>query len=937
MLNEQDIIKRAKWLSAEGISVYPYRHDNNEKTMKANMPEDGKRIYYKPSEIDSLFSDDHLLKGLMAFTSPIYGDQEEYFNVYDVDREDDIERIKKAFGDDLSKCLIEKGNKGLHICFKTDRLTKTSREGVNGFGDILGDGALSFMYPSISHKGEFGNKQYTELQHVEHIGFISSKRLDEIDRAIGFKKENAVQNESLIEPSAWTKKIRETALYPKDFGFDNNFGDGKSPFRKLHGQRCIFNGHGKHKEHGDNGKGRLSLYKDYEGEKYIGFHWDCNSREDSGDCIKAWMILHDCEDYDKARIEVSKLLGIDYKSYIKQGEGGDSNNPNILKDTGMVEKGGKMTFPPELTNTNYNAGILEAQLKKYENWKPIIPNLRELDTIMAIYGSGYAPLRNVAYLGLLGILNPKGIRVGDITTDTRLNFACMLKSGLGKSNYINFLKKTVGSINGTRIENPTSSHIEGYIGKTQMWKRENMTVFMKNAGCLGGNCIILDERRRMIEKPSEDDKELLRLIYLALDSIPNNVIYKRAVDNLEEDNLKYSATSTITIFSQPLKQMPIDTIMEGYGRRILKVFPDIDPERDEQKIVNIRWGLDNSIDNSEKTKNEALTTVINWLIDIKKKEPCLIEKEAVEFMAKTSPIITKIMKLYLDSNDISNLWTQTMPAMLLKMATISCIYKKQGTEVYDIRNSSDIDKDMPDITLQSQRTITLNDAMSGTFNLLTLCPSWFRYYKEMVSGMKTNDIDLITTAYFQTLKERGLNGKEISYEDLLSIGYEIRVKIKKNDKYTSLKLDSIRKTDFQKLKARKIITESNKGTKEHYFSINLDRQSEDIDITNSDCYKFLVNFQKYFKEGDNGETVCLCDSTIPPDLFFNGKLLEELQNREVSTIPPSEQGIKVYFLTPDPYPPIATQQEIDEKFAEQKKKYKKVKEKATTPEASASG
>jgi len=208
-INRSEIIARAIWLAEQGVAVYPYCHDDTEDSLIRYMPKGEKRVYVKPDDIESVFSMNNI-RGIMAFTGmPIFGneDNKKYLIVYDVDKEEEVERVKSAFGEDLSRCLLEKGNKGIHICFFTNDPMKTQREEETKFGDILGKGNLTFMFPSISHKKN--NNKYSELQSVNEIGFIGNERINEINKILGITKK-----QELI-PKTFAQENKEDTLNRK--------------------------------------------------------------------------------------------------------------------------------------------------------------------------------------------------------------------------------------------------------------------------------------------------------------------------------------------------------------------------------------------------------------------------------------------------------------------------------------------------------------------------------------------------------------------------------------------------------------------------------------------------------------------------------------------------------------------------------------------------
>lgn len=296
------IIERAKWLAQQGLGVYPLNHMNG---MLENMPADALRVYTKEDDVEALFRS-RPYKGLMAFTGlKQFGDpsSNRYYVVFDVDEESQLENVKAAFGDNLNKCLLEKGTKGIHICFFTDTQVKTMREKTTVFGDILGATKtpnIVFMAPSISNKN---GQEYTIIEDRK-IGFIPSTELFNIYDKLKLlnKEEKTEAAYSVAEGPVAEIKIKTT---PEMMGL--HFGANLE---------CPFHKH-------SNAKKSLHVTMNDDGS----FFWYCYADDDGGDCLKAYMILQKC-DFVKALHDLADKTGVELAS----GARGYSNDQKMVDE-----------------------------------------------------------------------------------------------------------------------------------------------------------------------------------------------------------------------------------------------------------------------------------------------------------------------------------------------------------------------------------------------------------------------------------------------------------------------------------------------------------------------------------------------------------------------------------------------------------------------------
>jgi len=566
--------------------------------------------------------------------------------------------------------------------------------------------------------------------------------------------------------------------------------------------------------------------------------------------------------------------------------------------------------PKDLSTTDDLAGGLGVILRSFGKERPVFPHLKDMDTVMSIYGEGYEPMKTAVYHSQIGALKPIGIRYRDIHTDLRLPFGLLLDSGFGKGNMMKYYETVFKHFPLIKIASPTSSHYEQFIGKTMERRSMGETVHLQNAGYVGYNLLVMDEKRRMIEKPTKDEIELLTLIYQALDSIPNSVS-KKGVDILESEGLRYCATATPIIIAQPIKKMPFEILKEGYGRRIMHIYPDVkDNDEELDKILASRSGRALNVDNSPKTKKEAEDRIVKWLENVQRRKINAISADAITFIQYTSPILIRLARDYLKSKDFPKILRQTMPGYLLKFASIYALARDDDETSFDMKKDGD------------DRMIILDDVICGTFNFLTLYASWLRYMDEMVSGMRTESKeDMLILTYLDIMGKKGLDGKKMKRSEFLDVGVEVRQIVNKNKLYggrkeLSFKHDTIRREDMERLENLKII----KKEENNEISISLSHDTKIDDIVKKDYFVFLQKIKSLF-EMRNGENYYLTPKAPLTTLID----ADGLGGLPFPNSPPNAKDEPIEWLYPKPEPPFATKEEFESKFEEIRARKKRKK------------
>ena len=330
--HQKEIKARAIWLTRQGCGVHaifqypnPYYGmsklppdafpGNNVKdkyiiSKKKSGFSDEDRRYYIVEEVEKMFVGDFV--GLLCYTGlNKFGDPKNRLKFYavDVDKEEDVERIKKAFGDDLVDCLQEKGTKGIHLCFFCGADLKELGADKTGFGDIQGISStgtptIIFMAPSRSHKKEV---YYMELKQINNVGEISRERINEIYDDLGLPSlmeiDDAGEKEYLASHKSMNPIIQSIKERIKPENIDPRLKDYIDPKTgKGSNKLCIF-----HEDCIKEGGAGLSLKMTSNG--LMGKCFSTNLGHGSGNCFSMYMTLHNC-DFKTALYDLAKIAGV---------------------------------------------------------------------------------------------------------------------------------------------------------------------------------------------------------------------------------------------------------------------------------------------------------------------------------------------------------------------------------------------------------------------------------------------------------------------------------------------------------------------------------------------------------------------------------------------------------------------------------------------------
>ena len=201
---------------------------------------------------------------------------------------------------------------------------------------------------------------------------------------------------------------------------------------------------------------------------------------------------------------------------------------------------------------------------------PIPPNFySEFEPLIRLHGESYNPIKKAVFYSIIGsVICKNKIECKGIHEDTRVNLFLPLKSGYGKREIKQTIKKSITGI-GLEYSEPTSLHPEQLIGKTITDNNGNHSV---NHGHLDDDYLVLEEATELFLK--DKYQEARDYIKIALDPIGQNEVYKRSVDTSKSNAVRYMPHCTITFFFQPL---PLDNklVTRGLLRRGIILFPEI--------------------------------------------------------------------------------------------------------------------------------------------------------------------------------------------------------------------------------------------------------------------------------------------------------------------------------------------------------------------------
>ena len=230
--------------------------------------------------------------------------------------------------------------------------------------------------------------------------------------------------------------------------------------------------------------------------------------------------------------------------------------------TAMQIAGEKVTEPPQ---------ALSCEDLLYPTFH--LKNFDYLDKATGLYGKGYKlPVKAIWYVLHGQIIKKKIVKLGGVEADCRMNFVFILKSGRGKQEIENVIKKVCDGL-GETVTEPTSYHPEQLVGKVVQERKTGE--YRQDKGHLGDDILIFDDAIELVKSQKAFYRESRRYITKALNPIGENRITKRQTGVPREETLGYYPTCSIQILLQPVN-ISDEVVKSGFFRRFLFLLPEIE-------------------------------------------------------------------------------------------------------------------------------------------------------------------------------------------------------------------------------------------------------------------------------------------------------------------------------------------------------------------------
>jgi len=284
------------------------------------------------------------------------------------------------------------------------------------------------------------------------------------------------------------------------------------------------------------------------------------------------------------------------------------------------------------------------ELLKHVNGSAVVSEDWEqfCDTV-GLIGAEFNLVRKALFYQSLGLLCPRRISFNGITTDCRVNGLFVISSGRGKKPIRSFKFKVTQHF-GKNFSEPASTHPEQYIGKMVWRKLRNddiisfdgkMTVTSSNGtklktrgtktdgkskalkpeevldeaeGYLRDDEHLVEEGKPLLQGDRDENIQTFAILCKACDTIGENVVAKKLVDQKRDEGLSYCPTTQISICVQPF---PIESelVLNGLFRRFQCIYPNL-PEFVPSEDLKQRSG--------RATTKETENAFFQWLDDIDK-------------------------------------------------------------------------------------------------------------------------------------------------------------------------------------------------------------------------------------------------------------------------------------------------------------------------------
>ena len=250
----------------------------------------------------------------------------------------------------------------------------------------------------------------------------------------------------------------------------------------------------------------------------------------------------------------------------------------------------------------------------------------DLKGAIGLIGEEYTIIYKSIWYGVLSTKNAKArLKVGGLKTDGRIHPLIVLKSGNGKHEIKTFIEKCMKADDKNCIL-PTSYHPEQFIGKTRSSKETGVEFI---PGHLSADYILIDEGKDLLMSKDSFYAECRKYLRMAMDPHPDNTVYKKQVDNRQDEALSYSPHCCICIFLQPYT-LPSIIATDGDLRRFTVPYTSIS-ETEADPFMERLFRMDDD--------EEALNNFIDFFKPLEEYGKFIVTPEALAAFAKLSTAI----------------------------------------------------------------------------------------------------------------------------------------------------------------------------------------------------------------------------------------------------------------------------------------------------------
>ena len=305
----------------------------------------------------------------------------------------------------------------------------------------------------------------------------------------------------------------------------------------------------------------------------------------------------------------------------------------------------------------------------YNQFKPLIK----------LYGKSYDPLKKAVFYSIIGsVIRDSKIVCSDIEEDTRINLFVPLKSGHGKREVKEVIKKSIQKL-GMNYCEPTSLHSEQLIGKTISNKKDESIIIQ---GHLADDYLVFEESSELFtDKLYQETRDYIKI---ALDPIGHNEVYKKSVDTFKKNAVRYYPKCTVVFFFQPL---PIDDKIVTRGLLRRGIILSINPLQSER--VN---ALKQSLERTDLSEN--WNQWLEFLGQLKNKDFNWVFSQEVKnkIKEKSLELIDKGNNNGKKAYSYTDIMFFSLRNLLIKMSCIQAAIK--GREKIDVCDVEEAFKDL---------------------------------------------------------------------------------------------------------------------------------------------------------------------------------------------------------------------------------------------------